>query len=32
VKAGRNPKLEVYVQSRSVNRKLKPKTRLLIML
>lgn len=32
VKAGNNPKLEVYVQSRSVNRKLKPKTRLLIML
>lgn len=32
VKAGDNPRLEVYVQSRSVNRKLKPKTRLLIML
>ncbi len=32
VKAGNNPKLEVYVQSRSVNRKLKPDTRLLIML
>jgi hypothetical protein len=32
VKAGNNPKLEVYVQSRSVNRKLKPQTRLLIML
>ncbi|TXS44073.1 VWA domain-containing protein [Streptomyces sp. uw30] len=32
VKAGNNPKLEVYVQSRSVNRKLKPNTRLLIML
>jgi hypothetical protein len=32
VKAGNNPKLEVYVQSRSVNRKLKPETRLLIML
>ncbi|MER8096678.1 vWA domain-containing protein [Streptomyces goshikiensis] len=32
VKAGHNPALEVYVQSRSVNRKLKPKTRLLIML
>ncbi len=32
VKAGNNPKLEVYVQSRSVNRKLKADTRLLIML
>ncbi|MFI7354096.1 VWA domain-containing protein [Streptomyces avidinii] len=30
-KAGRNPELEVYVQSRSVNRKLKPRTRLLVM-
>lgn len=32
VKAGHNPDLEVYVQSRSVNRKLKPNTRLLVML
>ncbi|WP_327267935.1 VWA domain-containing protein [Streptomyces sp. NBC_01218] len=32
VKAGNNPRLEVYVQSRSVNRKLKAGTRLLIML
>ncbi|WP_424210812.1 VWA domain-containing protein [Streptomyces sp. BI20] len=32
VKAGHNPKLEVYVQSRSVNRKLKADTRLLIMM
>ncbi|GGQ05163.1 MULTISPECIES: vWA domain-containing protein [Streptomyces] len=31
VKAGHNPDLEVYVQSRSVNRKLKAKTRLLVM-
>jgi hypothetical protein len=32
VKAGANPDLEVYVQSRSVNRKLKPHTRLLVMI
>ncbi|MCP9209654.1 vWA domain-containing protein [Streptomyces cucumeris] len=32
VKAGVNPDLEVYVQSKSVNRKLKPQTRLLVML
>lgn len=32
VKAGHNTDLEVYVQSKSVNRKLKPNTRLLVML
>jgi hypothetical protein len=32
VKAGHNPDLEVYVQSKSVNRKLKPNTRLLVMI
>jgi hypothetical protein len=32
VKAGHNPDLEVYVQSKSVNRKLKAGTRLLVML
>jgi hypothetical protein len=32
IKAGANPDLEVYVQSKSVNRKLKPKTRLLVMI
>lgn len=32
VKAGANPDLEVYVQSKSVNRKLKPHTRLLVMI
>jgi hypothetical protein len=32
VKAGHNANLEVYVQSKSVNRKLKPNTRLLVML
>ncbi|THA84438.1 vWA domain-containing protein [Streptomyces sp. A0592] len=31
VKAGHNPELEVYVQSLSVNRKLKANTRLLVM-
>ncbi|MFD9081601.1 vWA domain-containing protein [Streptomyces erythrochromogenes] len=31
VKAGNNPELEVYVQSLSVNRKLKANTRLLVM-
>jgi hypothetical protein len=32
VKAGVNKDLEVYIQSKSVNRKLKPNTRLLVML
>lgn len=32
VKAGHNADLEVYVQSKSVNRKLKPNTRLLVMI
>lgn len=32
VKAGHNPDLEVYVQSKSVNRKLKPNSRLLVMI